>query len=89
MSKKVNFEYNGNNLNSLFVQWCNILRFKFWCIVKDILMFNKVCKVMVVENCNIFLFMLEDVIRELKFSDDFVCYYILFMCVVIWFSSLE
>lgn len=89
MSKKVNLEYNGNNLNSLFVQWCNILRFKFWCIVKDILMFNKVCKVMVVENCDIFLFMLEDVIRELKFSDDFVCYYILFMCVVIWFSSLE
>ena len=39
-----NLEYNGNTLNSLFAQRRNILRPKFWRIVRDILKFNKICK---------------------------------------------
>ncbi|MEC9061407.1 MAG: FAD-dependent oxidoreductase, partial [Pseudomonadota bacterium] len=50
MSEKANLEYNGNSLNSLFAQRRNILRPKFWRIVKDILTFNKACKAMVAEN---------------------------------------
>ena len=89
MSKKANLEYNGNNLNSLFAQRRNILRPKFWRIVKDILTFNKACKAMVAENRDTSSFTLEDVIRELKLSDDFARYYILPMCAAIWSSSLE
>tara|TARA_Y100001934_G_scaffold139887_1_gene168730 strand:+ start:1210 stop:1839 length:630 start_codon:yes stop_codon:yes gene_type:complete len=76
MSKKANLEYNGNNLNSLFAQRRNILRPKFWRIVKDILTFNKACKAMVAENRDTSSLTLEDVIRELKLSDDFARYYI-------------
>lgn len=89
MSKKANLEYNGNNLNSLFAQRRNILRPKFWRIVKDILTFNKACKAMVAEKRDTSALTLEDIINELKLSDDFARYYILPMCAAIWSSSLE
>lgn len=89
MSKKANLEYNGNNLNSLFAQRSNILRPKFWRIVKDILTFNKACKAMVAEKRDTSTLTLEDIIKELKLSDDFARYYILPMCAAIWSSSLE
>lgn len=89
MSKKANLEYNGNNLNSLFAQRRNILRPKFWRIVRDILAFNKACKAMVAEERDTSALTLEDIIRELGLSDDFARYYILPMCAAIWSSSLE
>lgn len=89
MSKKANLEYNGNNLNSLFAQRRNILRPKFWRIVKDILTFNKACKAMVAEKRDTSSLTLEDIIKELGLSDDFARYYILPMCAAIWSSSLE
>lgn len=89
MSKKANLEYNGNNLNSLFAQRRNILRPKFWRIVKDILAFNKACKAMVAEKRDTSNLTLEDIIKELGLSDDFARYYILPMCAAIWSSSLE
>ncbi|WP_394221061.1 NAD(P)/FAD-dependent oxidoreductase [Alteromonas gracilis] len=88
-SKKANLEYNGNNLNSLFAQRRNILRPKFWRIVKDILTFNKACKTMVAEKRDTAALTLEDIIKELNLSDDFARYYILPMCAAIWSSSLE
>ena len=89
MSKKANLEYNGNNLNSLFAQRSNILRPKFWRIVRDILAFNKACKAMVAEGRDTSALTLEDIIKELGLSDDFARYYILPMCAAIWSSSLE
>ena len=37
-------EYNGNNLDTLFVQRRNIFRPKFWQLIMQILKFNKLCK---------------------------------------------
>jgi predicted NAD/FAD-binding protein len=88
-SKPANLEYNGNNLNSLFAQRRNILRPRFWRIVRDILKFNKACKQMVADNTDTSTLTLQDVIEELKLSDDFARYYILPMCAAIWSSSLE
>jgi predicted NAD/FAD-binding protein len=41
INPKLKLEYNGHNLNSLFSQRRNLLRPKFWRLVKDILRFNK------------------------------------------------
>lgn len=87
-SKKANLEYNGNNLNSLFAQRRNILRPRFWRIVRDILKFNKACKAMVAENRETSGLTLQDIIEELKLSEDFSKYYILPMCAAIWSASL-
>ncbi|MEC8376197.1 MAG: FAD-dependent oxidoreductase [Pseudomonadota bacterium] len=88
-SEKANLEYNGNNINSLFAQRRNILRPRFWRIVRDILKFNKACKQMVAEKRDTSSLTLEDIINELGLSDDFARYYILPMCAAIWSSSLE
>lgn len=88
-SEKANLEYNGNNLNSLFAQRRNIFRPRFWRIVRDILKFNKACKKMVADKRDTSSLTLEDIIAELKLSDDFARYYILPMCAAIWSSSLE
>jgi predicted NAD/FAD-binding protein len=37
-------EYNGHSLDSLFAQRRNILRPRFWMLIKEILRFNKLCK---------------------------------------------
>ena len=89
VSEKANLEYNGNNLNSLFAQRRNIFRPKFWRIVRDILSFNKACKLMVADKRDTSSLTLQDVIDELGLSDDFARYYILPMCAAIWSSSLE
>lgn len=87
-SKKANIEYNGNTINSLFAQRRNILRPRFWRIVRDILKFNKACKAFVAEKRDTTSMTLQDVINELKLSDDFARYYILPMCAAIWSASL-
>ena len=88
-AEKANLEYNGNNINSLFAQRRNIFRPRFWRIVNDILKFNKACKAMVAEERDTASLSLQDIIDELKLSDDFANYYILPMCAAIWSSSLE
>ncbi|MDO6566156.1 FAD-dependent oxidoreductase [Alteromonas sp. 1_MG-2023] len=87
-SEKANIEYNGNTINSLFAQRRNMLRPRFWRIVRDILKFNKACKAFVAEQRDTSSMTLQDVINELKLSDDFARYYILPMCAAIWSASL-
>lgn len=89
VSDKANLEYNGNNLNSLFAQRRNLLRPRFWRIVRDILRFNKACKAMVAEGRDTQAMTLQDIIDELGLSNDFARYYILPMCAAIWSSTLE
>lgn len=38
---RLNLEYNGNNLNTLFAQRGNLLRPAFWSMLRDIIRFNK------------------------------------------------
>jgi predicted NAD/FAD-binding protein len=44
------FEYNGNNLWSLFAQKRNLLRPSFWRMLRDIVRFNKIAKQAVADN---------------------------------------
>jgi predicted NAD/FAD-binding protein len=84
-----NLEYNGNTLNSLFAQRRNILRPKFWRIVRDILKFNKVCKKGAAEKTDYGRETLHQFLERHEFSDDFTYNYILPMCAAIWSTSLE
>lgn len=84
-----NLEYNGNTLNSLFAQRRNILRPRFWRIVRDILRFNKICKSDRTQTTDFGDLTLSEFIVQNKFSEDFSYNYILPMCAAIWSTSLE
>lgn len=84
-----NLEYNGNTLNSLFAQRRNVLRPKFWRIVRDILRFNKICKDGAAEKIDYGNQTLHEFLQQHQFSDAFTYNYILPMCAAIWSTSLE
>jgi predicted NAD/FAD-binding protein len=84
-----NLEYNGNTLNSLFAQRRNLLRPKFWKIVRDILKFNKICKRGASENTDYGQETLHEFLLKHQFSEEFTYNYILPMCAAIWSSSLQ
>ena len=88
-SDKHNIEYNGNNLNTLFAQRRNLLRPRFWRIVRDILKFNKLCKAAIDNGQPTEGKTLLGFIQENKLSDDFANFYILPMCAAIWSASVE
>ncbi|MCW8107418.1 FAD-dependent oxidoreductase [Alteromonas ponticola] len=81
-------EYNGNNLNTLFAQRRNLVRPKFWNLVKDIVTFNKACKKLIAAEENVEGRTLASLIHELGLSPLFSTHYILPMCAAIWSSSL-
>lgn len=84
-----NLEYNGHDLNTLFAQRRNLLRPKFWRIVRDILKFNARCKALIDEKINTDSITLADFIQQNNLSDDFAKNYILPMCAAIWSASIE
>jgi predicted NAD/FAD-binding protein len=84
-----NLEYNGNTLNSLFAQRRNVLRPRFWRIVRDILKFNKICKKAATDKTDYGRETLHEFLTQHQFSDDFIYNYILPMCAAIWSTSLE
>jgi predicted NAD/FAD-binding protein len=81
-------EYNGNGLNSLFAQRSNILKPKFWLLIKEILRFNKLCKALYQQDIDVNL-SLGDFLTDEKFSEYFCQHYILPMGAAIWSTSLE
>ncbi|MCC2614745.1 FAD-dependent oxidoreductase [Aestuariibacter halophilus] len=83
-----NIEYNGNNLNSLFAQRRNLLRPRFWRLVRDILRFNGLCKDTLAQSTFEPSQTLGDFLTEHRFSDVFKDNYILPMCAAIWSTSL-
>ena len=44
MSERDNLEYNGTSLNALFAQRSNLIRPRFWRMIKGIMAFNAECK---------------------------------------------
>ena len=81
-------EYNGHNLNTLFAQRRNLLKPKFWLLVKEILRFNKLCKkIFETQNYHSGL-TLGGFLTENNFNDYFAEHYILPMGAAIWSSSL-
>jgi predicted NAD/FAD-binding protein len=84
-----NLEYNGNTLNSLFAQRRNLLRPKFWRILRDILKFNKICKKGAADNTDYGQETLHEFLIQHQFSEEFTYNYILPMCAAIWSTSLQ
>lgn len=87
-NEKQDLEYNGHTLNTLFAQRRNLLRPRFYRMLKDILRFNKLCKARLVSNQSLHI-SLGQFLDEHGFGDTFTQNYILPMCAAIWSSSLE
>ena len=85
---KLNLEYNGHNLNTLFSQRRNFFRPKFYQLVLDILKFNKAAKAFI-ENNHSEPLKLSDFIAVHKLSDTFKNNYLLPMVAAIWSCSLQ
>ena len=81
-------EYNGHNLNTLFSQRRNLLRPKFYRLIRDILYFNKAAKKAIEEGVaeNITL---DTFVNQLSLSDIFKNNYLLPMAAAIWSCSME
>ena len=82
-------EYNGHNLDTLFAQRRNIVKPRFWLLVKEILRFNKLCKLSYHAKDYSESLTLGTFLQDNKFSDYFAEHYILPMGAAIWSSSLE
>ena len=81
-------EYNGHNLNTLFSQRRNLLRPKFYRLIRDILYFNKAAKKAIEEGVaeNITL---DTFVNQQSLSDIFKNNYLLPMAAAIWSCSME
>ena len=81
-------EYNGHNLNTLFSQRRNLLRPKFYRLIRDILYFNKAAKKAIEEGVaeNITL---DTFVTQQSLSDIFKNNYLLPMAAAIWSCSME
>lgn len=82
-------EYNGHSLSTLFAQKRNLLRPKFWMLIRQILRFNKACKQAYAQNNYDLELTLGDFLKANNFNDYFAQHYILPMGAAIWSSSLD
>lgn len=74
-----NLEYNGNNINSLFADRRNLIRPKFYSLIREILRFNKLAKNPPQDEISLGKFLIEH-----KFNQWFIEGYILPMGSAIW-----
>ncbi|WLI07486.1 FAD-dependent oxidoreductase [Pseudomonas sp. FP597] len=82
------FEYNGNNLNSLFAQRRNILSPGFWGMLRDILRFNREAPRDLQEQRINAEMTLGDYLAVGGYGERFVRHYIVPMGAAIWSMSL-
>ncbi len=82
--EKSGLEYNGTSLNSLFAQRSNLLRPSFYRMVKDVLRFNReAIDILDTDESNKSL---GEVLRQGKYSQEFIEHYLLPMGAAIWSS---
>ena len=88
LNNPLGLEYNGHNLNTLFSQRRNLLRPKFYRLIRDILYFNKAAKKAIEEGVaeNITL---DTFVNQQSLSDIFKNNYLLPMAAAIWSCSME
>lgn len=82
------FEYNGNNLNSLFAQRRNILSPVFWGMLRDILRFNRQAPLDLQEQRISAEMTLGDYLEAGGYGPRFILHYIVPMGAAIWSMSL-
>lgn len=86
--ERTRFEYNGNNLNSLFAQRSNILSPGFWGMLRDILHFNRQAPLDLQEHRISADMTLGDYLTAGGYGERFVRHYIVPMGAAIWSMSL-
>ncbi|WP_438865076.1 NAD(P)/FAD-dependent oxidoreductase [Neptunicella sp.] len=82
-------EYNGNNLDTLFSQRRNLLRPRFWRMIRDILRFNKQSIQALQDNAVDDGETVGAFFQRHGYSDDFVNLYIIPMGAAIWSASFD
>ncbi|ERH58471.1 NAD(P)/FAD-dependent oxidoreductase [Pseudomonas simiae] len=82
------FEYNGNNINSLFAQRSNILSPGFWGMLRDILRFNREAPLDLQEQRISADMTLGDYLEAKGYRPRFILHYIVPMGAAIWSMSL-
>ena len=82
------FEYNGNNINSLFAQRSNILSPGFWGMLRDILRFNREAPLDLQEQRISADMTLGDYLEAKGYGPRFILHYIVPMGAAIWSMSL-
>ncbi|MBM3070441.1 NAD(P)/FAD-dependent oxidoreductase [Lelliottia sp. RWM.1] len=81
-------EYNGHTLGSLFAQRRNLVNPKFWCLLKEIVRFNRVAKRALRGDIDPSA-TLQSFLEQHRFGPFFARHYILPMGAAIWSSSLR
>jgi uncharacterized protein len=84
----MNLEFNGHNLSTLFSQRRNFFRPSFYSLVRQILRFNKVSK-LVIGQGKITDITLDEFVDQHKFSAVFRDNYLLPMVAAIWSCSVD
>jgi predicted NAD/FAD-binding protein len=81
-------EWSGTNLRTVFSQKKNILSFRFWRMIFDIIHFNKRVHEYLMYS-RIHKLSLGDLLREKKYSKEFCDWYLIPMGAAIWSTSTE
>ncbi|MDZ7870460.1 MAG: FAD-dependent oxidoreductase [Rheinheimera sp.] len=82
------FEYNGNNLWSLFAQKRNLLRPSFWRMLRDITRFNQIAKLALAENSADLDLPIDAFLQKHQLGNDMRDKYLLPMGAAIWSAGL-
>ncbi len=83
--KRPNLEYNGHSLKTLFAQKTNLLRPRFWKMLRDILRFNRIARLVPASDAE----PLIDFCRRQNFGDAFIFDYLVPMAAAIWSTGDE
>lgn len=82
-------EYNGTSINSLFAQRRNLVRPRFWTMIRDILRFNRQTVELLNKNDVNDQQTLGEFVKANGYSEAFVNYYIVPMGAAIWSASVD
>lgn len=82
------FEYNGNNLISLFAQKRNLVRPSFWVMLRDIVRFNKIAKQALAEQSADLDLSINDFLAKHQLGNALRDQYLLPMGAAIWSAGL-
>ena len=78
--KRPNLEYNGHSFKTLFAQKSNLFRPRFWKMLRDIVRFNRIARLVLATDPE----PLIDFCRREKFGDAFIFDYLVPMAAAIW-----
>jgi predicted NAD/FAD-binding protein len=87
--EKTGLEYSGTNLNTMFAQRKNIFSVKHWCMIRDILRFNKEALKDVNSGGSYLEMTVGEYLQQKNYSDIFADKYLIPMGAAIWSASTK